>query len=163
MKPIPEGLIKRTWLEVACFSDLRRNIEIMKIGKNQPELLTFMAEMINKMDQEVNEPGFSIFFVVYRVFQNANGKIERISTEEIIECYNNNKILVKKLEESYGNVFDRVATIEIFKQPHVLEYVVDALMEGDEWEDALALAEEQKNFLFVVLKTVIDVLDQKAM
>jgi hypothetical protein len=161
MKPIPEEIVRRTWLEVAGFSTLRANIEIMKIGKNQPELLAFMAESINKMDQEVNELGFSMFFVVYRIFQKAQGKIKKISTEEITECYEHNKILMEKLEECYGNFFNRVTNIEIFRQAHLFKYVVDSLMEEEEWEDALALTEEQKTFLFFLLKTVIDVLDPK--
>jgi hypothetical protein len=46
----------------------------------------------------------------------------------------------------------------------VVKYVVDALMEEDNGgEDAVALTEEQKGFLFLLLKTVIDVLDQKGM
>jgi hypothetical protein len=36
-------------------------------------------------------------------------------------------------------------------------------MEDDEREDAGALTEEQKGFLFLLLKTVIDVLDKKGM
>ena len=44
----------------------------------------------------------------------------------------------------------------------MVNYLVDALMEGDdEGEDAVALTEEQKGFLFLLLKTVIDVLDLK--
>lgn len=43
----------------------------------------------------------------------------------------------------------------------MIKYVVDALMEEDEGEDALALTEQQKGFLFLLFKTVIDVLDQK--
>jgi hypothetical protein len=43
----------------------------------------------------------------------------------------------------------------------VVNYVVDALMEEDEEEYAVALTEEQKGFLSLLLKTVIDVLDQK--
>jgi hypothetical protein len=45
----------------------------------------------------------------------------------------------------------------------VVKYVVDALVEEEEGESALTLAEEQKGFLFLLLKTVIDVLDQKDM
>jgi hypothetical protein len=45
----------------------------------------------------------------------------------------------------------------------VVKYVVDALMEEEEGEDAVALTEEQKGFLFLLLKTVIDVLDQEGM
>jgi hypothetical protein len=43
----------------------------------------------------------------------------------------------------------------------VVNYIVDALMEEDEGEDAVQLTEEQKGFLYLLLKTVIDVLDQK--
>jgi hypothetical protein len=41
-----------------------------------------------------------------------------------------------------------------------MKYVIDALME-EEGEDAVQLTDEDKGFLFVILKTVIDVLDQK--
>jgi hypothetical protein len=45
----------------------------------------------------------------------------------------------------------------------VVNYVVDALTEDDEGENAVALSEEQKGFLYLLLKTVVDVLDQKGM
>jgi hypothetical protein len=46
----------------------------------------------------------------------------------------------------------------------VVTYVVDALMEEDEVEEeAMALTDEQKGFLFILLKSVIDALDQKGM
>jgi hypothetical protein len=45
----------------------------------------------------------------------------------------------------------------------VVKYVVDALMEEDEVEEAMALTDEQKGFLFLLLKSVIDALDQKGM
>jgi hypothetical protein len=41
-----------------------------------------------------------------------------------------------------------------------VRYVADALMEEDEGEDAVSLTEEQKGFLFLVLKAAIDALDQ---
>ena len=45
----------------------------------------------------------------------------------------------------------------------MVNYVVDALMEEEEDEEAVALTDEQKGFLFLLLKTVIDVRDQKGM
>ena len=50
--------------------------------------------------------------------------------------------------------------LQTSRQPHVVNYLVDGLMEEDEGEDAVALTEEQKGFLYLLLKTVIDVLDQ---
>ena len=163
MEPIPEEIVEKTWQEVAGFSPLRANKEMMKIGNNQPELLAFVTELTKEMDQEVKELGIYMFFIVYRMFQKAKGKIKRISAEEITECSERNESLMERLEEAHEKFLDRVASIQISRQPYVVKYVVDALTEEEEGEDALALTEEQKGFLFLLLKTVIDVLDQKGM
>ncbi len=67
--------------------------------------------------------------------------------------------LPESLEEAHEKFLDRVASVQTSRQPHVVKYVVDALIEEDEGKDALVLAEEQKGFLFLLLKTVIDILD----
>ncbi len=41
--------------------------------------------------------------------------------------------------------------------------MVDALMEEEEGEEAVALTKEQKSFAYLLLKAVIGVLDQKGM
>jgi hypothetical protein len=44
-----------------------------------------------------------------------------------------------------------------------VKYVVDALMEENEGNDAAGLTEEQKAILFILLTVMIDVLDQRGM
>ena len=161
MEPIPEIIVEKTWQEVAGFSPSKANKEMMKIGNSQPELLAFMTELTKEMDQEVKELGIYIFFVVYRMFQKAKGKIKKISPEEITKCYEYNESLMERLEEAHEKFFDRAVSIQISRQPYVVKYVVDAIVEEQGGESALTLAEEQKGFLFLLLKTVIDVLDQK--
>ena len=134
---------------------------MMKIGNTQPELLAFVMESSKEMGQEVRELAIYMFLVVYRMFQKAHGKIKKISSEEVIEWYEHNEGLMERLEGADEKFLDRVATAQTSKQPYVVKYVVDALIEMDEGEDAVGLTEEQKGFLFLLLKTVIDVLDQK--
>jgi hypothetical protein len=86
------------------------------------------------------------------MFQEAHGKIKKISSEEIIECYEHNESLMERLKGAHEKFLDRVAMVQTSRQPYVVKYVVDALMEKDEGEDPVLL-----------LKTVIDVLDQKGM
>ena len=50
--------------------------------------------------------------------------------------------------------------LQTSRQPYVLKYVADALMEDDEGEEPVALKDEQKGFLFLLLKAVVDVLDR---
>ena len=160
MKPIPEEIVEKTWQEVAGFSPDRVKKEMMKIGNSQPELLAFVMESAKEMNREVRELAIYLFVVVYRMFQEANGKIKKISSDEIIECYEHNEALMGRLEGAHEGFLDRIASLQTSKQPHVVNYVADALMEEDEGEDALELTEEQKGFLYLLLKTVIDVLDQ---
>jgi hypothetical protein len=161
MELIPEEIVEKTWQEVAGFSPIRANKEIMEIGNDQPELLAFVTASIEEMGQEVRELGIYMFFVVSRMFQKAQGKIKRISSEEIIKCHELNESFMERLEGAHEKFLDRAASIQISKQPHVMKYVIDALMESEEGEDAVQLTDEHKGFLFLLLKTVIDVLDQK--
>ena len=65
---------------------------------------------------------------------------------------------MESLEGSHERFFDRAARVQVSRQPYVMKYVVDALME--EQEDSAALSEEDKGFLFLLLKTVVEVLDK---
>ena len=164
MGPIPEAIVEKTWQEVAGFSPDRAKKEMMRIGNSQPELLAFVAESAKEMGQKVRELAIYMFLVVYRMFEEGHGKIKKISSEEIIEYYEHNEGLMERLEGAHEKFLDRVASVQTSRQPYVVKYVVDALMEeDDEGEDAVALTEEEKGFLFLLLKTVIDVLDQKGM
>jgi hypothetical protein len=160
MKPIPEEVVEKTWQEVAGFSPDKAKKELMKIDNTQPDLLAFVTGSSQEMVQEARELAIYMFVVVYRMFQKAHGKIKRISSEEIIECYEHNESLMERLEGSHEKFLDRIVSLQTSKQPYVVRYVADALMEEDEGEDALELTEEQKGFLYLLLKTVIDVLDQ---
>jgi hypothetical protein len=160
MEPIPEEIVEKVWQEVAGFSPDRAKKELMKIDISQPELLAFVTESTQEMGQEVRELAIYMFVVVYRMFKESHGKMRRISSEEIIKCYKHNEGLLERLEGSHEKFFDRIASVQTSRQPYVVKYVADALMEEDEGEDALVLTEEEKGFLFQVLKAAIDALDQ---
>jgi len=160
MKQIPETIIEKTWQEVAGLGPNKAEREILKIGNSQPELLTFVMEMSKAMGREVRELAIYLLVVVYRMFQEAHGKVNKVSSEEIIECYKHNEGLIERLDGTHEKFLERVASVQTSSQPHVVKYVVDALMEEDEEVD-VSLTEEQKGFLYLLLKTVIDVLDQK--
>jgi hypothetical protein len=164
MDPILEEIVEKTWQEVGGFSPDRAKKEMMKIGNSQPDLLAFVTESAKEMSQEVRELAIYMFLVVYRMFQKTHEKIKKISSEEIIKCYEQNEGLMERLEGAHEKFLDRIASVQTSRQPYVVNYVVDALIEEEgEREDAVALTEEQKGFLFLLLKMVIDVLDQKGM
>ncbi|MBU0698771.1 MAG: hypothetical protein KKE59_05025, partial [Proteobacteria bacterium] len=157
-----EELVEETWQEVALFSAARAGKEMTKVGKNQADLLAFIFEFTEDLDQQVKELALYMFFVIYRTFQKGYGKkIKRITADQIIECYEDNEKLVESLETAHDRFYDRIARVQVSAQPYVLKYVVDTLFEAPEDEDPVYLTEEDTGFLFLLLKTVIDLLNKE--
>ncbi|MFH1992701.1 MAG: hypothetical protein ABIK98_09880, partial [Pseudomonadota bacterium] len=140
MEPISEELVEETWQEVALFSAARAGKEMTKVGKNQADLLAFIFELTEDLDQQVKELALYMFFVIYQTFQKGYGKkIKRITADQIIECYEDNEKLVESLETAHDRFYDRIARVQVSAQPYVLKYVVDTLFEAPEDEDPVYL------------------------
>ncbi len=160
MEPISEKFVEKTWQDVAGYSPDRASKEMQKMGKNQPDLLAFLMALTEDLDPEVRELAIYIAFVVYRIFEGSQNKIKKITSKGIMDCYEYNEDLMGRLEGAHEKFIDRIARIQISKQPYVMKYVVDALIEESEEGDGVELTDEDKGFLFLLLKTVVDLLDK---
>ena len=90
--------------------------------------------------------------------QVANQTVE--STEEIINCYEKTESFIESLEGIDEKFLERIAEVQMSGQPYVMKYVVEALMEAPEDEEPIALTEEDIGYLFILFKTVVDLLDE---
>lgn len=161
MEPLAEEFVEKTWKSVADFSPARANKEMLAMGKNQPDLLAFLTAYIDDLQQEVKELAIYIAFVVYKMFHDSAGKIPKISSREIMVRYDDNARFVESLEGAHEKIIERIAKITVFKQPYVMKYVLEALMEDSE-ENGVDLTDEDIGLLFMLLKTEIEVLDNRA-
>jgi hypothetical protein len=161
MDPLSEGFVEKTWQQVAAFTADRANKEMIAMGKNQPDLLAFLMAHTDDLQQEVKELAIYVAFVVYKMFLDSSGKIPRISSKEIIDRYKENTRFIESLEGVHEKFIDRIAGVQVSKQPYVMKYVLEALMEDAE-EDGIDLTEEDICSLFLLFKTEIEVLDKRA-
>jgi len=161
MEPIPKELMDETWQEFAGFSSVRARKEMIKVNKNQPNLLAFMMEFTQDLDQEVKELAIYMFYVVCRMFQKSSKKsLKRISPEEIINCYEKTERFIESLEGTHERFFERIAEAQLSGQPYVMKYVVETLMEAPEEEYPIVLTEDDIGYLFLLFKTVVDLFDK---
>lgn len=161
MELISEALVEETWQEAARFTPAQANREMAKVAKSQPYLLSFMMEFAEELAQEEKELAIYMFLVVYRMFQKSFGKkIKRISAEATIKCYEYNEGLMESLEGVHEKFLDRIARTEISRQPHVIRYVTETLMEAPEDEEPVTLTEDGIGVIFLLLKTVVDLLEK---
>lgn len=161
MDTLSEGFVEKTWQQVAEFTPDRANKKMLAMGKNQQDLLAFLMAYTDDLQQEVKELALYIAFVVYKMFLDSSGKIPKISSKEIMARYNENTRFMESLEETHEKFIDRVASVQVFKQPYVMRYVLEALMEDAE-EDGIDLTEESISSLFILFKTEMEVLDKRA-
>jgi hypothetical protein len=162
MKTLSKELVEETWQEVALFTPAQSTKEMSKLGKTQPDLLSFVLQFSDELDQEVKELAVYMFFVIYRMFEKGYlKKIKRVYPKEIIKSYEDNEKLLENLEAAHDKFYERIAHVQLSGQPYVIQYVVDTLFEAPEKDDPINLSEDDVGSVFLLLKTAIDILNKK--
>lgn len=162
MDIITEEVVEETWQETGGFSPKRAKKEMAKVGKRQPNLLAFVAEFIQDLNNEVQGLAFYMLFVICRMFEKcAPQKIKKITEEEIISCHEQNEAFIESLKDTHNRFFERIARVQLSSQPYVMKYVTETLIEAPEEEDSVPLTEDDTGYLFLIFKTVVDVLNEK--
>ena len=122
MDPLSEGFVEKTWQLVAKFTPDRANKEMIAMGKNQPDLLAFLMAYTDDLQQDVKELAIYIAFVVYKMFLDSSGKIPIISSKKIMAMYDKNTSLIESMEGTHEKFIDRIASVQISKQPYFITY-----------------------------------------
>ncbi len=163
MEPISEALVEETWQEVARFSPQRTVQEMERTAGKQTHLLSFIAAYTEDLSREAAELAFYMFFTIYRMFSKSSGHdVSSIRGGKIEHWLDQNENMLGRLEGAHEKFVERVAQVEASRQPFVMRYLVETLIEAPDGEDPVELTEEETGALFLVLKTVVDVLDHSA-
>ena len=161
MELISEKHVEKTWREVDSLTPAGMNIEILSLGKSQSDLLAFLMTYTEDRNPEIKKLDIYLAFVIYGRFCGLQNKIPRASAKEILACYVDNEHCLQSLEGIHERLLKRIVTAQKPKQPHVMNYIIEALMEDPEESEIGELTEEDKGFLFILLKTIMEVLDHK--
>lgn len=160
MAIIDEDIIEATLLEIGNLTDEMAADSVDKLTSRQMDLNAFVINSLEEHPPEAVELGFYIFFVVYRMFETACGKkLKKIPADKIMSVYDENQLLFESLQVSEEGFADRVINMEDLLQPYVTEYIFEAMLEED--EDSIILSQLEVGFIYLTLKTVVDVLDSE--
>ncbi|MCX8110384.1 MAG: hypothetical protein N3D15_03935 [Syntrophorhabdaceae bacterium] len=158
---IPEKTVFETNQEIDGLSPAMIEEEMNKLNKNQPELLYFVLTSLEEMEDNARELGIYLFFVIYKIFTKAYGRIKKATFKDIESSYDYNFGIMEHLEKADEQYILEFAEKEVVKQPNVMKYLTETLMMEDR-EDDFYLSTEDKGFLFLIFLTVIDILDKKS-
>jgi hypothetical protein len=155
---IPDEIVQETWREVARFEGKQARKEMTRLGKRQTDLLAFVVFETEELSRGAHELAVYLLFVVTRIFEKG-GTVARIPSEGILQQFQKNTDELERLSGAHDRFLERAAVDQVSRQPHVMRYVVEALMEAGDGPDPVDLTEEEIGALFLVLKTAVDVLD----
>ncbi|MFC1886811.1 hypothetical protein ACFLZM_07130 [Thermodesulfobacteriota bacterium] len=161
MDIISEELVGEIWLDSSQMDPVQGGREMQKMAKNQPDLLAFVFEFTKDLDDDAKELAVYIYYNVYKMFQKSFKKpIRKIPSEKVIERFEHNEDLIIGMENAHEKFYDRIAGIQLAAQPYIMKYVLEALFEIDDEEDPIELAEDDQGCLFMIFKTVIELLNE---
>jgi hypothetical protein len=154
---IGEDVVDNVCEEVAGFSEDQARSEMATISEKQPALLAYVMASTEDLSEDAHELGIYMFVIIHRTFQKQFGKrLQNAGLARVEEIRDANE---KKLEELVGKDDEVLETAVRLSQtqPALFGYVSECLIEPD--EDETELPEDEQGILFLVMKTVIEVLD----
>lgn len=161
MASIPQEIVESTSMRVGEMPprDARRAME--RAAGQQPALLAYVMAATQDERAPVHELAIYLYFVVLQIFEaGAGSRVPEIGMDAVESRAEANEDALERLETAQEGFVERAAEVATARQPFVLRYVVDALFAPREDDPDAALDEEEAGFVFLILKTVIDLLDE---
>jgi hypothetical protein len=154
---VPQHVVEATWMKAATMDTKTARALQKKSGKFQPELTGFTIGWTHKLRPDAVGLALYIMVVVFEMFRAAGVKTRKASEHSVMEHWKQSAELVANLEatEAVPNTLSALSLPT--EEPHVLQYVIDALTEVPE-DDPVELTANEFWHLFATLKTVVDTL-----
>ncbi|MCL4684360.1 hypothetical protein KJ059_06355 [Myxococcota bacterium] len=157
---IPPEIVEETCRRVGAMAprDARRAME--RAARQQPALLSYTVAATEDERAPVHELTLYLYFVVLQIFETAFGaRIPEVGMEALERRAEANDEALLRLESAGAGFVVSTADVAASPQPAVLQHVVATLFGRAEDEAEAALDAEEAGFVFVILNTVVDLLD----
>jgi hypothetical protein len=156
---VPDDIVESTWREVASLESGAAWRAMEKVTKRQPALLAYVMASTKDSRPQVQELAIYLFFVVLRMFERLPGhQVKRVDIGKVERCAGENEARLERYSVAHERFLEREAQSQAHTQPHVLRYICEAVLEEE--DPSLKLTEEESGLVFLVLKTVLDLLDR---
>lgn len=157
---IENETVESVWQQVAGYDAEQASQGMDELRDSQAELIEYVLVTLDGMGEETLEIAIYVMYVVCSIFERANnGKLKQVTNDEILAVHQSNQQLRLTPKPSARTFHEKYGTLEQIRQPYVTTYVIDALVGDEEGEDAVELTPNQTGSAYLILRTVIDVLD----
>jgi|JI8StandDraft_1071087.scaffolds.fasta_scaffold276856_2 hypothetical protein len=160
MSEIDQSVIEAAWDEVTTLPETRVRVEMERLSREQPDLISFIFATSDGLGQRTSEFAGFVTFVLWRIFRSqTRGKLEPITSAAIQRKLEENEKSLMSLDNADQEI-DEAAIRKLTPQPMIFVAVLAAMAAAEEEEEQpLVLSEDDKGALILLLKTAIDTLD----
>jgi len=174
MQPISAETVEKTWRRVGVMNPDQAPGLIEDMEKEQPIILSYLTaggeELFNQAEREMV---VYLGVVVYQIMKQGEPPPGEVRFEDIEKAEESNLKMLEFLGKSSPGDFTQGvdSLVAGYNQPEVLRYIVEVLFveDDDDQDDADDLEDQEsgdgvrddmRGVIFIVLKTIIDCLDQ---
>lgn len=161
MSTISEEIVEETWRRVAQLDEEEAFSAMEEVAKRQPFLLAYVMAYTADSRPSVQELALYLYYVVLQMFEASTPKrIKKVKESRVEHHISRNEAMLERLESAHDRFVEKAASEGISNQPYVFKYITEALFEDAESDPDLALTGDETGLVFLVLKVVVDALDE---
>jgi hypothetical protein len=133
-----------------------------RLLREQPEALAFVLAGTAHLDPETRAVGVFLGDIVFESFRLAGRSTRPVRTTDFVSALRKNRQMALHVGRAHDRFAERyLRCSNTLKQPALIRYVTGVLLEPDE-TCAHTIPRDELGPLFIVIKSMIDVLDDDA-
>ncbi len=160
--PVCEGvisseIIEKTWQKISGSSVKKAQKLINRMSEEQPFVLAYLLGVDDDIfSQYEREDLIFLGVAVWQVMLQGDKPLPKVTDTMLKEAEDNNFKLVERLNKKKGASIEKASMqmIESHKQPEILKYLLEAIME--ETDTNSPDSDDHGGLMFIDLKTVLD-------
>ena len=157
MEPVSAEIVEKTWKRMASLPPRAIPKLIERMTNEQPVLLAYLMTADDDiLNQDERELLLYLGVVIWQIMLQGAKPLPGVTEETLDDVETKNIKMAEYLQGETEAGFIEAATVIInkYRQPEVLKYVLEAIME--ESEEGCVFQDENKGIMLLDLKTVID-------
>ncbi|MFH0901762.1 MAG: hypothetical protein V2A73_14125 [Pseudomonadota bacterium] len=128
----------------------------------QPELLAFLLAGTAQLAAETRSVGLQLASVIFESFRLAGRTTRAVPTGSFVAALKENRDIAFRVGQAHDRFAERyLKNSNTLHQPALIRYATSVLLDHDE-SCPHSISREELGPLFIILKSIIDVLDEDA-
>ena len=157
MALVSQDVVEATWKKAAAMDARTARAAQKDFTRFQPALTGLTIGWTQELRADAVGLALYVTVVVFEMFRAAGAKTRKATEKSVMEHWKRSAELATQLESSGVEPSTLSGFSLATEEPHVLQYVIDALTEEPE-DDPVHLTEKEFWHVFATLKTVVDTL-----